>query len=388
MEKQKYQHITGLGKDPENKLMVQKARPLFSLWQSDLNLAEFKILDLYLARINTKDPEHRTVILKKGEIEKILGVTRILKEDLNQRLKNLHNSVRFDRPEDECLEEENKLRNISLFEETAAYRSKDGEWEVELTCSQAAMKYIFNVEQLGYFRYKLRSVAKLTSRYTYILFQYLESNRYRIAWEIPLEELKRILKCENEVSYQEFKVFNQQILQRCQKEIFEKTECRFKYEMIKAGRKVTAIRFTLEPLAKILPKEDLADMPELPEDTPMQKEVLFLSGACNNEFTNKEMQAILFVLNNKALPGDMILKYDDYELVKYHYLNEQYTLFCVEAEKREIRNRFKYFLAMLKNDDTENDMEGAVYTESKVNSASDRDEQYNDQDVFADVEKW
>ena len=63
--------IIGLGKDPENKLTVQKSIPLFSLWRSDMTLAEFKILDAYLSRIDSHIPEKRTVIFTKGELEQL-----------------------------------------------------------------------------------------------------------------------------------------------------------------------------------------------------------------------------------------------------------------------------------------------------------------------------
>ena len=75
--KKKIEPISGIGKDPENKLTVQKSRPLTALWQSDLTLAEFKIKDAYLARIDSRKPEMRTVQLTKGELEKALGLTRI-----------------------------------------------------------------------------------------------------------------------------------------------------------------------------------------------------------------------------------------------------------------------------------------------------------------------
>ena len=56
-------------------LVVQKSRPLLSLWQSDFSLQELKILDVYLGRINSHDKEHRSVVFRKGELENIFGDT-------------------------------------------------------------------------------------------------------------------------------------------------------------------------------------------------------------------------------------------------------------------------------------------------------------------------
>lgn len=247
MAKKKAQPVIGMTKD-ENKLLVQKSHPLTALWQSDLTLAEFKILDAYLARINSKKPEQRTVKLTKGELEKALGVTRINKAGLKQRLKNLYSPI--------DLEPNNpkKIKLRALFEEAEAEQDEDGIWQVQLTCTPSAMKYMFNVEELGYLRYKLRCITSLTSRYSYILFLYLEFNRFRATWEVDLESLKRTL-CATDESYSEFKIFNNRVLKKCQKELAEKTECRFTYEPVRRGRSVAAIRFTLEMLSPKLEAE-------------------------------------------------------------------------------------------------------------------------------------
>ena len=60
MARKKIEPIETLGRDTD-KLIIQKSKPLFALWQSELTLAEFKILDTYLGRINSHDDEHRTV---------------------------------------------------------------------------------------------------------------------------------------------------------------------------------------------------------------------------------------------------------------------------------------------------------------------------------------
>ena len=233
--------IVGIGKDPENKLTVQKSLPLFSLWRSDMSLAEFKILDTYLSRINSHEPEKRTVVFTKGELEQLLGVKKINKPDLAARLKGLYRGVEIE-------DSSRKLHTVGLFEEAYGEMDENGQWTIQLTCTSKAMKYVFNVEKLGYLRYKLRCITSLASRYTYILFTYLEANRFRKTWEVDLDELRQLLNC-TEDYYKEFFRFNQKVLQRCQAELHEKTECRFEYEPVKKGRRVVAVRFTLETLA-------------------------------------------------------------------------------------------------------------------------------------------
>lgn len=75
MARKKIEPIETLGADTD-KLIVQKSKPLFALWRSELTLAEFKILDTYLARIDSHKPDKRTVVFEKGELEELLGVKK------------------------------------------------------------------------------------------------------------------------------------------------------------------------------------------------------------------------------------------------------------------------------------------------------------------------
>ena len=54
---------------------------------------------------------------------------------------------------------------------------------------------------------------------------------------MPLDKLKHILACENEETYKEFKYFNNLLLKKIQKELHEKTECRYTYTSIKTWPK-------------------------------------------------------------------------------------------------------------------------------------------------------
>ena len=232
--------FVGLGKDPENKLTVQKSRPLTTLWQSELTLAEFKILDVYLSRIDSHKPQERTIRLSKGQLETALGVTRINKEDLKRRLKNLYNPIDLEKGNP------TKIKLRSLFDEADAEQDEDGIWQIQLTCSQTAVEYFFNIEHLGYVKYKLWCIREIKSRYSYILFIYIETHRNFVTWKIPLEELKELLNCSKEETYTEYKRFNDLILKKCQKEIIEKTDCYFTYQALRSGKRIKEIQFSVK----------------------------------------------------------------------------------------------------------------------------------------------
>lgn len=221
--------------EQEKNLILQKSNPLLTLSETSMTLVELKILDVYLSRINSHDINSRLVKFGKGELEKILDVVKIPKSELTKRLTNLFQIV--------TIKDKSETITLSLFE-MARYSQDDltGLWNIELCCTVSAMKYIFNIENLGYLKYRLKNVINLTSRYSYVLYLYLENNRFRKSFVVALDELKQILNC-NADRYNTFKCFNAEILKKCQKELTDKTNLKFDYSLIKQCRKVVAIQF-------------------------------------------------------------------------------------------------------------------------------------------------
>lgn len=358
-KRKKIEPITGITLDPDAKLTVQKSLPLFALWRSELTLAEFKILDAYLSRIDSRNPDKRAVRFEKGELEKILGVKKINTPELKERLKHLGTMVQVDDPT-----KTRSFRLVALFEQAECEQDEYGQWQVDLECTQKAMKYIFNVENLGYLRYKLRSIVNLTSRYSYILFLYLEQNRFRKTWEVGVDELRKILRCDDDETYKEFKRFNDRLLKRCYKELHEKTECRFTYEPIKKGRSVAFIRFTVKTLPAIdtIPGQmNLTDFGLTEDDTldnPAYDIINALKYTCNlpdgtPEFSPAQMEELEKLVHSVPLyklPQDTVTGTNG-TLYRYHnYVSICYAKMNRIAEKTKIKNRFAYFCKIIKED--------------------------------------
>ena len=351
MARKKIDPIVGLGY--ENKLTVQKSLPLFALWRSDLTLSEFKILDTYLSRIDSHKPEKRAIILEKGEIENALGIQKINNQDLKLRLKHLMGNV-VEVPDKD---EKKGFQLVTLFEEAEAEQDDDGLWNVKLECTQKAMKYFFNIENLGYLRYKLRCITSLTSRYTYIMFIYLEANRFRKSWEVPLEELKKILHCENEATYNEFRFFNVKILKKVQKEMHEKTECQYSYFPIKRGRSVKAIRFEVETLPKQYEAPEQLEMPGFTDSEPIfdvsqseaERRDLYRDALAPYVVTNDQIDGLV-QLARKHIDARGHFTGSDLDQQIYNYL-----LFAKRHAKTnarsEIKNIYRYLLPIIENND-------------------------------------
>lgn len=350
MARKKIEPIVGLGK--EDKLTVQKSLPLFALWWSELTLSEFKILDIYLSRIDSHKPNKRQVLLTKGEIEEALGVQKINNTDLKARLKHLMGNV-VEVPDKDT---KKGFRLVTLFEEAEAEQDENGLWQVKLECTQKAMKFFFNVDNLGYLRYKLRCITSLTSRYTYIMFVYLEANRFRKSWEVELDELKAILHCEDEKTYKEFKRFNDRLLKRVQKEMNEKTECRYSYEPVKKGRSVVAIRFTVETLPKLTIDSDYDPNQYTLEDWQDSRRDEICHGFSSPEFedfTDEQLELLKDLgwsrkrdadyQKHKALLNDTVLAC---EYAVSDYLRQT----IIMAKTRHPKNLFLYVKKMVESD--------------------------------------
>lgn len=337
----------GIGKNSE-KMMIQKSNPLTSLSETDMTLPELKILDAYLARINSHEPDKRYVQFEKGELEKLLGVTRILKDDLDKRIDNLFQTI--------TIQDETKRRGftkIALFEKAECDQDENGLWQVNLTCTNAAMEYIFNIENIGYLKYRLRNIINFTSRYSYFLYLYIEDNLWKKQWKVNVDELKQILDCKSE-TYNEFRRFNDLVLKKAQKDILKHTDVSYIYSTIKNGRKVVAIQFEVERKTRTElivestkmdtepPKrEAMATVaPELQQsEQPLQE---LPSKPCGfhsfeTDFTPEEIQALTMIINAKLSVPDTELA-DKILHAKY----AECKLTCPDAEKP-----FAYFIAAI-----------------------------------------
>lgn len=373
------------GLDGNNK--IQKSRPLFvQLNNSKLSLRELKIIDVYLSRINSRQANAKEVVFEKTDLERLFGVQRIKKEELEACVNRLLTvSVLF--TEDNEGENENiiKKKSETLFREATMYWDKsDKRWRIKLICGELASKLIFNIESYGYLQYALKNIVQIKSINTYYLYTFIESRRnnsknatYPQTFTVPIDELREKLKCQN--IYPEYKAFNRSVLVAGKKEILEKTDMVFDYEPIKNGRFVQFIKFTIYPRKALLTSKDspdiivtddvveaensdeqpkrsryrynnsydytmdrLAEMEKEGEspDAIIKRNIGELAACCDNEYAPNQMEAI----------NEMLDPYFSRESDKREYLRKMYVKMNAEDNNNTIKNRFKYLQKMIEND--------------------------------------
>lgn len=238
------------------KYLVQKSLPLFSLWESHLQLPGAKLLDVYLAKINSKDESTREVTFYKKELEEILGRERINASELKPVLNSLMDKYSIA----EIANGKKQYVLINLFELCRMEYDENGVTFIRMKCSETAKKYFFNIEALKYRKYDLKEIAPLKSIYTYNMFLILQLYRWNKSVKLTLNKFREMLgvvkskeidpKNKDKNAFQEFKRFNDLVLKVVQQELAERINYKFDYEPIKIGNKVVSIRLDLSHLPK------------------------------------------------------------------------------------------------------------------------------------------
>jgi hypothetical protein len=314
------------------------------LANSSMGLSELKILDAYIKNIATQSTGKKLVIFKQKELETLLGVSRINHADLEKRIDCLlKQRVPF---LDGAVE---TMKDVALFERCELSRDTYGIWTCYLVGSSVGIDMLFSESEKKHIADRFDLSKKLSSRYSYLLYRYLEDNAEDGVWELSLAELKEIMGCIKS-SYDDFKAFNRVILKKCKAEIFEMTGFLFDYELVRYIRKVTGIRFIIHNQED--DEERIIEAQKELSQKKHQENIDFLSVACDNEFSDDEIDLLFSILASMDFPKDAA---GGVQIARYNYLEEKYKAFKIYANKKQqegspIRKRFDYFLKIIQNE--------------------------------------
>ena len=327
-----------------NTFTVQKSKPLLALWNSELTLQELKILDIYLSRIDSHNPDNQIVVFSKKEMEKVLGVSKINIQALQLRLKHMLSTI-VDIPD---RDDADGFRIITVFADAEAYRDETGTWMIRLECSPKAMKYIFNIESLGYIKYRLQCITQITSRYSYVMFMYLEDNKFRGEWNVSLEELREILGCESEL-YQQYRTLNERILAKVHDELNDK--CSYDYTPIRENRAVVGIHIKMcKTQNEIEITNDTVNIDAVSSSIGLRD--VWMSAVKDWNLSDcelAELRELIILIPYEKLPHvPAEIGCDDINLRRYHYIKQKVTE--INRRKNDVRNKFLYIKKIIKSE--------------------------------------
>lgn len=226
------------------KNQVSKSKDLLKLKDFanvNISLQEFKILDIYLSRINPQDLTSAKVVFTKDEYCEIMNISsnKVRPEQLEKYTSNLLSSqLRI------TLDAKGKgsYRQINIFSSCEYFKDDD---LIIIECNHTndmIKRLFFDIENFRYIKYNLENTVYLKSLHSFNLYMYLLDNKFKGEWKISIDDLKDELKC-NIDYYKQFKRFHDDVLKKAVKEINEKTNIRFDYDKVKNGRNVIAIKF-------------------------------------------------------------------------------------------------------------------------------------------------
>lgn len=335
--------------------LIEKSKPLVWARFNNYTVNELKLLEVYLSRINARNPESCRVKFTKKEYCELMGLHPDTKTQQLRKYtrKFLGNVVTLDLKDG--------YEQYTLFTHAVCREDPEvGQVCIELNCNPELTELFFNIAEDGYIRYKLKNIIELGSQYSVRLYSLLKDKAFgKYEWTVDLKELRELLGATSK-NYESFKEFNRSVLKKAESEINEHTDIKFTYEKITRGRLTRAIKFKIKnraaEQAQINGQMDIYDFPEYCPDqvnqeaVPEQNEVLegkfaLWSESCGNEFSRSQLEEL-------ALLAEGHVEYDPadpgrHDLDIYHYLLRKYKSL---QNKQGVKSRFGYMKYLVEND--------------------------------------
>ena len=235
--------------------LVEKSKKLVWAKFKDWGAGELRLLDVYLSRIDARNPDSSNVRFTLKEYAELIGVSELRHAQVSASTeKFLGNVVTLRNSSDE-----NEWAMYTLFTTARCFKDKKiGQYMVEIDCNSQLKDVFFNIAQDGYIKYRLQSTIRMKRQYSIKLYGMLldmmdlppEKQR------LNLEKLREQLDVPKD-AYTEFKFFKRDVLDPAKKEINTVSNINMDYERIVEGRKCVGIKF------KIYYKSD-SDFPVAP----------------------------------------------------------------------------------------------------------------------------
>lgn len=312
---------------------------------------ELKVLDKYMSRINPRDKSTRKVVFTLKEFQKDLGINDLRYKTLRTNVEALLGRCVF-LPNSETGE----FIAFQLFKEVELKKDSTKGWIVTLDCHDRAVDLFFDLAKDGYFSRKLKYSMRLNSANQIKFYMLMKEYEGVGKKKIRLAELIDWLKVNPNMPW---KYFKRDVVDICQKALTELTDVTFTYECKRNGHAYEYITFVIKPN-----HHEQMMLDDYEDDENIQAEVLkteetvletykysnenieFLAEACDNSFSEDEMQIIFSIIVKKIPSHKEWLERYDYLLLKYKELKYRIS----RTDLPPIKSKFNYFRFMLESD--------------------------------------
>jgi plasmid replication initiation protein len=331
--------------------LIEKRNVLNELRSNNMKLQELRFFSIYLAKINARDISTRVVRFPMSDYQKIMDMDRLNMSQLKDTTDALLGKV-------VKVPYETGYKAFQIFKQCTVAQDENSEWYVEIDAHDEALPLMFDFKD-RYFTYELWNALSLKSVNQLRMYELLKQYEHIGERTIGLDDLKELLGMDKS-DYPRYNSFRPDVLEVCREALETYTNIKFTYEPIRKkgkGGKINAIKFTISRNNNYIDQLSLSDFIDIqtpksnrPEDTLQvefkNERLSFLADACNNEFSESEIQ-VLYNLIIQIIPNSIGGSSQDYQIKAYDYLKHRYDELTWRTERKEIKNRFGYIKKML-----------------------------------------
>lgn len=218
--------------------MVNQSNALINSRQ-DLTLTERRIIFSLISLVQPEDEELKTYILPISDLADLVGITD---KSFYKRVEKTVESIQSKKLVIETRDKKGKIISIDHISWIQQATYLKGEGLVRIKLSDALAKYLANLA--SFTKYQLFNVLQLRSDYSWRMYELLKEKeplqKKRI---IRIAELRHLLNIPDD-KLKETKNFKKVVLERAKKELKEKTDIYFDYEVHKkVGRNIDSFIF-------------------------------------------------------------------------------------------------------------------------------------------------
>lgn len=224
--------------------IVEKSKKLVWARFNTYTAGELRLLEVYLSRINPRDPESSEVKFTLSEYSEILNLPEIDSRNIQPQLRHfIESAVSIEeiRPDGKP-----RWAHFTLFARATCDIDPDlGQYVITISCNPILKDVFFNLAESGYVKYRLRYTMSMKSQYSIRLYSMLRDWQRSKNWTISIPDLRENLGAV-EKSYSVFRDFRKRVLDVAVNEINERSDLQITYQTILKGRKATHIAFNIK----------------------------------------------------------------------------------------------------------------------------------------------
>ncbi|WP_299011851.1 replication initiation protein [uncultured Shewanella sp.] len=197
-----------------------------------LSLQEQRLILACLSKIDSREETPDSIELTVQEFSTLMGV------NLKRAYNELYDAAEKLYDQSITIENEDRVIKFRWVQHQVLWRK--GEGKITLTWSKEVKGYISQLKN-RFTTYKLRHIANLQSIYSMRLYEILmqfDSTKHRL---IKVEELRKTFLLNDK--YPEFKDLNKYVIKNAVNELNQRSDLIVSYDIIKQGRKASALRF-------------------------------------------------------------------------------------------------------------------------------------------------